>query len=332
MPNAFILLVTVIVLAAIFDFINGFHDTANAIATVVATRVLSPLQAILMAAMLNFLGAVTGTAVAKTVGAGLVAPGAITQTAVIVALLAAISWNLITWYAGIPSSSSHALIGGIVGAAIAQTGFSAPEYMAILTKVVLPFLVSPLVGFVGSLILMILLLWAFGSHTPAWIQSVFGRLQILSSALMAYSHGSNDAQKTMGVITLALVTYGSQQKFEVPIWVILLSATAMALGTASGGWRIIRTMGTRLTALQPIHGFAAETTAGIVIEIASRLGYPLSTTHVIGASILGVGAARRLRSVRWGIAGSIVTAWVVTIPICASLAWGLYATIQIVIG
>src|SRR5690349_8733072 len=281
MPSLPILLVIVVVLAVAFDFINGFHDTANAIATVVATRVMTPLQAIFMAAALNFLGAITGTAVAKTIGAGLVDASTISQEAVITALIAAIIWNLITWYFGIPSSSSHALIGGIVGAAIAQAGFGAPKYDAILNKVVLPFLISPIIGFFGALLLMIVLLRTFGRHTPAWVQRVFGRLQVFSSAFMAYSHGGNDAQKTMGVITLALITYGAQTTFDVPLWVILISATAMAAGTASGGWRIIRTMGTRLTELQPIHGFAAETTAGMVIEVASRLGYPLSTTHVI---------------------------------------------------
>jgi PiT family inorganic phosphate transporter len=324
MPNGLLLLILIIVLSVAFDFINGFHDTANAIATVVATRVLTPIQAILMAAVLNFVGAITGTAVAQTIGAGLVNANTVTQTVIIAALLAAIAWNLITWYFGIPSSSSHALIGGIVGAAVAQAGWGAPQYRAILDKVILPLLISPLVGFGGALLLMIVLLRALGRHSPAWIQSVFGRLQILSSALMAYSHGGNDAQKTMGVITLALVAYGAQRGFAVPLWVILVSATAMACGTASGGWRIIRTMGTRLAELRPIHGFAAETSAGLVIEVASRLGYPLSTTQVISATILGAGASRRLRAVRWSIAGSIVTAWIVTLPTCATLAWLLY--------
>jgi PiT family inorganic phosphate transporter len=321
MPSALLLLILIIALSVIFDFINGFHDTANAIATVVATRVLTPLQAILMAAVLNFIGAVTGTAVAQTIGAGLVDPKTITQSTIIAALLTAIIWNLITWYYAIPSSSSHALIGGIVGAAIAQAGWSAPQYRALLDKVVLPLVVSPLVGFAGALLLMIVLLRTLGRHSPAWIQSVFGRLQIFSSALMAYSHGGNDAQKTMGVITLSLVAYGAQRNFDIPLWVILASATAMAFGTAAGGWRIIRTMGTRLAELRPIHGFAAETSAGLVIEIASRLGYPLSTTQVISATILGAGASRRLRAVRWSIAGSIVTAWIVTLPTCAALAW-----------
>jgi PiT family inorganic phosphate transporter len=332
MPNIPVLLVVVVVLAVTFDFINGFHDTANAIATVVATRVMTPFQAIFMAAALNFLGAVTGTAVAKTIGAGLVEASTITQEAVIAALLAAITWNLITWYFAIPSSSSHALIGGVVGAAISQAGFGAAKYDALLSKVVLPFLISPIVGFVGALLIMILLLRLVGSHTPSWISKVFGRLQVFSSAFMAYSHGGNDAQKTMGVITLALVTAGIQSSFDVPLWVILIAAVAMAFGTASGGWRIIRTMGTRLAELQPIHGFVAETAAGIVIEVASHFGYPLSTTHVISSSILGVGASRRLRAVRWSIAGSIVTAWIITLPICALLAWFIYRAVFFILG
>ncbi|NTW01216.1 MAG: inorganic phosphate transporter, partial [Oscillochloris sp.] len=323
MPSALIALVLVITLAVVFDFINGFHDTANAIATVVATRVLTPLQAILMAAVLNFLGAVTGTAVAKTIGSGLVDANLVTQTVVIAALLSAITWNLFTWYFGIPSSSSHALIGGIVGAAIAEAGPGVPHYDTLFNKVLVPLVVSPLIGFFIAMMFMLVLLRLVGGHAPAWIQRVFGQLQLLSSALMAYSHGGNDAQKTMGVITLALIAYGAQATFDVPIWVILLSATAMALGTASGGWRIMRTMGTRLADLRPIHGFVAETTAGIVIELASRLGFPLSTTQVISASILGVGASRRLRAVRWNIAGSILTAWVLTIPSCMALAWAL---------
>jgi PiT family inorganic phosphate transporter len=328
MHSALIALVVVILLAVIFDFINGFHDTANAIATVVATRVLSPLQAILMAASLNFLGAITGTAVAKTIGAGLVDAELITQLAVAAALIGAILWNLFTWFFGIPSSSSHALIGGIVGAGVAEAGLGAPHYDALLGKVVLPLILSPIIGFFLAYLLMVLISRLISKQSPTWIQRVFGQLQVASSALMAFSHGSNDAQKTMGVITLALIAYGAQTTFDVPIWVIIISATAMALGTASGGWRIMRTMGTRLADLRPIHGFAAETTAGILIETASRLGFPLSTTQVISASILGVGAARRLRAVRWNIAGSIVTAWIFTIPVCAGLAWGIVTLVR----
>ncbi len=314
------LLVLVIVLAVVFDFINGFHDTANAIATVVATRVLAPWQAIAMAATLNFLGAISGTAVAQTIGKGLVAPETITQQAVAAALVAAIIWNLITWYYGIPSSSSHALVGGIVGAGIAQAGLEAPLWDSIVLRVLAPFVLSPVAGFSIAGLLMVLLIRLFFRARPSTVSSVFGRAQLLSSAFMAFSHGSNDAQKTMGVITLALFSYGALDRFEVPWEVIVLSATAMGLGTAMGGWRIIKTMGTKLARLWPIHGFAAETGAGIVIEAASRLGFPLSTTHVISSAILGVGLTRGANEVRWGIAGSIVTAWIITIPTCATLA------------
>ena len=323
MPE-FGVLVIVIALAIVFDFINGFHDTANAIATVVATRVLSPAQAILMAAVLNFLGAITGTAVAKTVGAGLVDPTKASTLAVVATLLAAITWNLITWYRGIPSSSSHALIGGILGAAIAQAGFGAPDWMAVLTKVIMPLILSPIAGFFFAGFIMLVVLRLFGTAHPATISRSFGRLQLLSSAFMAYSHGSNDAQKTMGIMTLALVAYGAQATFDVPLWVILVAATAMAAGTAAGGWRIIKTMGTKLTRLQPIDGFAAETGAATIIEVASKLGFPLSTTHVISSSILGVGATRGLGGVRWSIASEMVTAWIITIPICAGLAFLFY--------
>lgn len=323
MPDV-LLLIIVIVLAVCFDFINGFHDTANAIATVVATRVLNPLQAVLMAAVLNFLGAITGTAVAKTVGAGLVDPRQANELAVVTALLAAISWNLFTWYRGIPSSSSHALIGGILGAAIAQAGLGAPNWLAVIEKVILPFVLSPIIGFIIAAALMVVILRLFATAHPRTISSAFGRLQLLSSAFMAYSHGGNDAQKTMGIITLALVAHGAQSTFDVPLWVILVAATAMALGTAAGGWRIVKTMGTKLTKLQPIDGFAAETAAATVIETASRLGFPLSTTHVISSTILGVGATRRPGAVHWGVAGDMVTAWIITIPICATLAYLFY--------
>jgi len=323
MPEIAILLV-VVALAVTFDFINGFHDTANAIATVVATRVLSPLQAILMAAGLNFLGAITGTAVAKTVGAGLVDPKEATELAVVAALMAAITWNLITWYRGIPSSSSHALIGGILGAAIARSGWGIPNWLAVVEKVVLPFVFSPLIGFLIASVIMIVVLRLFGTAHPRTVSSAFGRLQLLSSAFMAYSHGSNDAQKTMGIITLALFAHGVLPTFDVPIWVILIAATAMAFGTAAGGWRIIKTLGTKLTKLQPIDGFAAETAAATVIETASRLGFPLSTTHVISSSILGVGSTRHPGSVHWGVAGDMITAWIITVPICATLAYAFY--------
>ncbi|MDQ3959061.1 MAG: inorganic phosphate transporter [Pseudomonadota bacterium] len=318
------LLIVMIALAIAFDFINGFHDTANAIATAVATRVLSPGQAILMAAVMNFLGAITGTAVAKTVGAGLIDPSKATTLAVVATLVAAITWNLLTWYRGIPSSSSHALIGGILGASIAQSGLDAPHWLAVLEKVVLPLILSPIIGFIFAALILIVVLRTFGTSHPRRISLVFGRLQLLSSALMAYSHGGNDAQKTMGIITLGLVAYGMQSSFDVPLWVILVAATAMALGTAAGGWRIIRTIGTRLGKLKPVDGFAAETSAAIVIGTASQLGFPLSTTHVISSSILGVGVTRQPANVHWVVAGNIITAWIITIPICALLAYLCY--------
>jgi PiT family inorganic phosphate transporter len=328
LEGGFAMLVVVIVLAVVFDFINGFHDTANAIATVVATRVLTPLQAVAMAGLLNFLGAISGTAVAKTIGSGLVDTSLVTQTAVAAALIGAIVWNLITWYYGIPSSSSHALIGGLLGAVIAEAGLGAPKWPAIGQSVVTPLVASPLIGFALAGGLMLVLMRLFFTSPPALVSSVFGRLQLVSSAFMAFSHGSNDAQKTMGIITLALVSYYNLTTFEVPLWVILLAATAMGLGTAAGGWRIIRTMGTRLAELRPIHGFAAETAAGIVIETASRFGFPLSTTHVISSSILGASAAWRSSRVRWGVAGGIVTAWILTIPICAAVGFLAFALLH----
>lgn len=329
MPEALLLLIIVLVLAVAFDFINGFHDTANAIATVVATRVLTPGQAIIMAATLNFVGALTGTAVAQTIASGLVPPELATQRVVVAALLGAITWNLITWYYGIPSSSSHALIGGIVGATIAEAGFNAPKWLALVQKVIVPLVVSPLVGFAIAFVLIVVLLRALIRRTPSEVQHLFGRLQLVSSALMAFSHGGNDAQKTMGVMTLSLASYLGLSSMEIPVWIKLTAATAMGLGTAAGGWRVIKTMGHRLVQLQPIHGFAAETSAALVIEAASRLGFPLSTTHVISSAIMGVGASRRLSAVRWNIAGSIVTAWLLTIPTCMAMGALFFAVINL---
>ena len=332
MELGFALLLATVALAVVFDFINGFHDTANAIATVVATRVLTPIQAIAMAALLNFLGAVSGTAVAKTVGSGLIDAKFATETAVVAALIGAIIWNLITWYQGIPSSSSHALIGGIIGAAVSEAGLSAPKWDQVLEKVIVPFLVSPVVGALLAAGLMVLLMRIFFRSVPSAVSALFGRLQVVSSAFMAFSHGGNDAQKTMGIITLAIVAHYKLDNFDVPLWVIVVSALAMAAGTAAGGWRIIKTMGTRLTELRPIHGFAAETSAGAVIETASRLGFPLSTTHVISSAILGVGLAWRSSRVRWNVATTIVTAWVLTIPVCAALGYVAFAGLHAVLG
>ena len=279
MPDpALLTLLLIFVLALTFDFINGFHDAANAIATCVSTRVLSPRAAIGMAAILNFVGALSGTAVAKTVGAGLVQPESVTQATIVAALLAAIIWDLVTWYYALPTSSSHALIAGVVGAALASAGPQALLWGG-LEKVLLALFFSPILGFICGLTLMVFLLWAFRWATPAEVGGIFRNLQILSAAFMAFSHGNNDAQKTMGIMTMALVVYGAIAEFRVPIWVMVLAAISMGLGTAAGGWRIIRTMGHKLVALKPIHGFAAETSAATVIELASRFGFPLSTTH-----------------------------------------------------
>ncbi len=322
MDTGFIILVVVIVLGLAFDYVNGFHDTANAIATVVATRVLSPVQAILMAASLNFLGALSGTAVASTVGKGIVEPGAVTMQLVMAALVSAIIWDLITWYYGLPSSSSHALVFSIVGAGIASGGYSILGWDGI-QRVLAGLVLSPTLGFIGAFLLMVVLLNIFFRAHPSMVTGVFGRAQLVSSAYMAFSHGGNDAQKTMGVITMALATYygWTGDKWEVPIWVVLAAATAMGLGTAAGGWRIIKTMGHRIVELKPIHGFAAETAAATVIELATRVGVPISTTHTISSSIMGVGATGSRRAVRWGVAGNIMTAWIITLPACIAMGW-----------
>ncbi len=339
----FAALVLIIVLGVAFDFINGFHDTANAIATVISTRVMSTGLAILMSAALNFLGALTGQAVAKTITSGLVDPAAVkalafapAQTMVMAALIGAIIWNLLTWYFGIPSSSSHALIGGVVGAGAAALGTGNVVWSGLIQKVVLPLIFSPIIGFVVAAFLMRFLFWAFAKASPRRVGNTFRRLQVVSAAAMAFSHGSNDAQKTMGVITLALFSAGFKLPVDakgvpnIPVEVILIAATAMAFGTAAGGYRIIRTMGQRLVHLEPIHGFAAETTAAAIIETASRLGFPLSTTHVISSCILGVGAARRLSAVRWSVAFNIVRAWIFTIPVCATLGFIAYKFLDLV--
>ena len=322
MDTGFAILVLVVVLGLAFDYVNGFHDTANAIATVVATRVLSPVQAILMAATLNFAGAMTGTAVATTVGKGSDEPGAVTQQLVISALLSAIVWDLVTWYYGIPSSSSHALVFSIVGAALAVGGPGILGWPGI-EKVIIGLVSSPVLGIAGAFLVMVALVRMFERSHPSFVSTFFGRAQLVSSMYMAFSHGGNDAQKTMGVITMSLATYygWTGNDWDVPLWVVIAAATAMGLGTASGGWRVIKTMGHKIVELKPIHGFAAETTAATVIEVASRLGIPISTTHVISSSILGVGATGNRRAVHWGVAGNIVTAWVLTIPACIVMGW-----------
>lgn len=312
----------IILLAVVFDFINGFHDTANAVATVVSTRVLSPVMAIMMSAGLNLLGALSGTAVAKTIGSGIVGT-TVSQEVVAAALVGAIIWNIITWYVGIPSSSSHALIGGLIGGGISSLGMQVVKWQILWTKVLVPFVASPIIGFFGAFILMKLIFIIFCNFPLKSVNNFFRKSQLISSAFMAYSHGGNDAQKTMGIITLALISAHQipATPFQVPFWVMMLSACAMAAGTASGGWRIIKTMGSKLFPMEPIHGFAAETAAATVIETASKLGFPLSTTHIISSSILGVGASRRIRAVRWGMVNTIVQAWILTIPICATISF-----------
>ena len=330
MHDTYLLLVCVIILATIFDFINGFHDTANAIATSASTRVLSPKTAVTMAAVLNLAGALTGTAVAKTVGASLVEAQYITQATVVAALLSAIIWDLITWYFGLPTSSSHALLASILGAAVATVGTEAIIQKGVY-KVLIGLVLSPIIGFGLGFLLMMLLMWLFGRSPISFVNTFFNKLQIVSAAYMAFSHGGNDAQKTMGIITMALVSYYKLPDFNVPLWVMILCAVAMSLGTAVGGWRIIKTLGVRLVHLQPIHGFAAEASAGTVIEIASRFGLPLSTTHIISSTILGVGSTKRASAVRWGIARNIVMAWILTLPACVILAWFIYKLLAMIL-
>jgi len=319
-----LLLITVLVLAVAFDYINGFHDTANAIATSVSTRALRPDQAILMSATANFVGALTGTAVAKTIASGLATTpeGDAGQIIVAAALVGAITWNLVTWRAGIPSSSSHALIGGLIGSVIAASGTGALKMEGIVGKVVIPLVTSPIIGIVLGFTLMVILLNVFRRAHPRRLNERFRRLQIVSAAFMAFSHGSNDAQKTIGIMTLALIGAGYlPHDAKIPLWVILLAASAISLGTAAGGWRIIRTMGQRVVKLDPVHGFAAETTAATIILGASAFGMPVSTTHVISSAIMGVGSSDRLSAVRWGVAGNILVAWVLTIPASGGVAW-----------
>ncbi len=319
------LLIAVIVIALIFEYINGFHDSANAIATVVSTKVLTARQAILYAGVLNIAGAFMGTHVASTIGQGIIDTGSVTQGVILCALLAAIIWNLITWYYGIPSSSSHALIGGLIGAALSKAGYQVVHFEGVTKKVLLPMVTSPLIGFAIGFACMVVILWICRRANPNSVNRYFKKLQILSAGVMALSHGSNDAQKTMGIITMALVSYHALDTFEVPAWVILSCAVTMGLGTMAGGWRIIRTMGSKMIKLKPVHGFAAETSAAAVILTASHFGIPVSTTHIISTSIMGVGSTRGAHALKWGIVGNIVMAWVLTIPICMVIAAILYS-------
>lgn len=316
------ILILIIILAVFFDIANGWHDCANAIATVVSTKVMSPMQAVVLAAGMNILGAFLSTAVAKTIGTGIVDPLAVTDQVIISALLSAILWNIITILMGLPVSSSHALFGGLAGAAMAHGGAGILNGGGII-KILTSLLVSPIMGLVFGYLFMKLILSLFGQLSPGTISRYFGRLQILSSSFMAFGHGSNDAQKAMGIITMALVSGGVIKTVDVPKWVILICAMAMGFGTLFGGWKIIKTLGVKMLKLEPIHGFAAETSSTVIIIAASHVGMPVSTTHVVSAAILGVGATKRLSAVRWGIAGKIVMAWVLTLPVCIGFAWGI---------
>lgn len=323
-------LITVVILALCFDFINGFHDTANSIATSVSTRVLTPRQAIFMAAILNFIGALVSEKVAHTISKGLV-HGTLEQYVIIAALISAIVWDLITWYLGIPCSSSHALIGGLVGASIMYAwSFDKIIWSGVWEKVVLPLITSPLVGFLFGYVIMSLLFELLRPFTQKIVTKYFSKLQILSAALMAYTHGNNDAQKSMGIITLALVSAGYLSSDSgIPLWVKICCAISMALGTSIGGWKIIKTMGVNMIKLQPINGFAAETAAAIVIEAATSIGAPVSTTHVISSTIMGVGASKRFSAVKWALARNIVVTWVLTIPVTALLGASITYLIKI---
>ena len=326
-----ILLVLVVVAALVFDYINGFHDTANAIATCVSTRALSVRAAIFMAAFLNFAGAMVSTKVASTIGKGIVDASNVTQLVVLAGIMGAIIWNLITWYYGLPSSSSHAIIGGIMGAVIAHSGTATLHWKG-LKKIVMALILSPIAGVIMGFTFMVIVMWLFRTSNPGPLNKGFRRLQVASAAFMAFSHGTADAQKSMGVITMALLSYGMIPTFEVPTWVKLSCAVAMGLGTAAGGWRIIKTVGKDFVKLQPVHGFCVETAAAGVILGASSIGMPVSTTHVITSTILGVGVSKRLTAVNWNVAKRIVWAWVLTIPAAAVVAFITYQVLLPLLG
>jgi PiT family inorganic phosphate transporter len=359
MTAAVCFVLLVILVALVFELINGFHDAANSIATVVSTKVLTANQGIALAAVFELIGALIGTAVAKTIGQGLVDTHFITMTTILCALLGGIIWNLLTWWLGLPSSSSHALIGGLCGAALAAANSNwsviiwsqAPKLGAhwwtgagLLYKVVIPMMLSPIVGFFGAFLFMGFFIWALSNWKPRMVNLTFGKAQILAAAGMGCSHGMNDAQKTMGIIALTLFTattagtfttlpeslkFLSTPRFEVALWIKVACALTMAAGTAMGGRRIIKTLGSKMTKMQPIHGFAAQTTAASVITLASVFGMPISTTHVITTSIMGVGATKRLNAVKWKVVGRIVTAWIFTLPVSAALAYGIFRALQV---
>ena len=320
MSTSFTVVVIIILVALTFDFLNGFHDAANSIATVVSTRVLSPQKAVLWAAFFNFVAAfVMGTAVAKTMGKGMIDLSVVTNEVILAGLIGAITWNLFTWYYGLPVSSSHALIGGYAGAAVAKAGVGA-ILLAGWTKTLIFIVMAPLMGLLVGFLLMVSVTWIFRRWHPFKLDQLFRRLQLVSAGLYSLGHGGNDAQKTMGIITGLLVSGGYLKTFDVPLWVILISHAAIALGTMFGGWRIVKTMGTKITKLQPMGGFCAETSGAITLFVATHLGIPVSTTHTITGAIIGVGATRRISAVKWGVAGRIVWAWVLTIPLSAAVS------------
>lgn len=336
------LLVAVIITAIVFDYINGFHDAANAIATVVSTGVLPIRTAVALAGLLNFVGAITGTAVAKTIAQGFADPAVVTQAVVLAALLGACAWNLITWWYGIPSSSSHALIGGLGGAVVGHAGFAAFGWHALRQKVLVPLVMSPTLGFFMAFALMVALLWLVRRARPSRVHSASRKMQLVSAGAMAFAHGSNDAQKSMGIITLALLAYVAQGHGSlpgwmmpagdaVPGWVVVVCAVAIGLGTMAGGKKIIKTMGTKIIRISPLQGFAAETSGALTILTASHLGVPVSTTHCINACIMGVGASKRLSAVRWGVATNIVMAWLLTLPLSGAISYAIICVLDLVL-
>jgi PiT family inorganic phosphate transporter len=320
MDPTLLAVVTLIAVALVFDFINGFHDAANSIATIVATRVLTPGQAVVWAATFNFLAAFGfGTAVARTVGSGMIDLDVVTSAVIFAGLMGAIIWDLITWYVGLPTSSSHALVGGYAGAAIAKAGIGSLIASG-WTKTLIFIVLAPLMGMALALVLSVIALWLFRGFSPLRVDTWFRRMQLVSAALYSLGHGTNDAQKTMGIIAGVLFTAGYLTVFTIPFWVVIAAHVAIALGTLSGGWRIVHTMGSKITRLQPFGGFAAETAGAITLFVASSFGIPVSTTHTITGAIVGVGAVRRLSAVRWGVARRIVWAWIFTIPASAAIA------------
>lgn len=348
MDIAVILLILVIAIALVFEYINGFHDSANAISMVVSTKALSPRYAILYAASLDFIGALCGTHVAKTIGAGIVSPDSITQLVILSALLGAVAWNLITWYFGLPSSSSHALIGGLLGAALSHSmmgllgphplivtippfKFEHPSFHVInmhtlKAKVLWPMVTSPLLGFIIGFLIVLVILHIFHKVRPEVLNKNFRKMQLISAGFLAFSHGSNDAQKTMGIITLSLMTFGvlDSKSFDIPIWVIGLCALTMSMGTMTGGWKIIKTLSSKVVKMKPPHGFSVEMASASIILTASHFGIPVSTTHITSAAIMGVGSMVKCSAVKWGIVKNIIMAWILTIPACILLSGGIY--------